>query len=389
MNRHWTVKLDDVAEINPRAPKKLADDNDVAFVPMSAVSEEGRLEEHSTRPYSEVKKGYTYFERGDVLVAKITPCFENGKAALVENLAEQVGFGSTEFHVLRPGPDLDGRYLFYMLWNEKFRASATGGMTGSAGQKRVPADLLRRTEIRLPSLEEQRRIAAILDKADALRQKRKRTIALLDSLTQSIFLEMFGHPAANPLGLPILKFGEIGQLDRGVSRHRPRNDPALLGGEHALIQTGDVANSGGYIISHSSSYSDLGLAQSKKWPAGTLCITIAANIANTGILEFDACFPDSVVGFSTDQPGLTEYVRVWLSFLKDNLERMAPASAQKNINLQVLRELSMPFPGASGVAEFGLRMRQLRTASLRLARAEEIAKNVFTSLQHRAFSGRL
>lgn len=145
MNRHWTVKLDDVAEINPRAPKHLADDDHVAFVPMLAVSEDGSLGEHGTRPYLEVKKGYTYFERGDILVAKITPCFENGKAALVDNLAEQVGFGSTEFHVLRPGPDLDGRYLFYMLWNETFRAVATGGMTGSAGQKRVPSELLRRT----------------------------------------------------------------------------------------------------------------------------------------------------------------------------------------------------------------------------------------------------
>lgn len=165
---------------------------------MAAVSEEGRLEQHTTRPYAEVSKGYSYFERGDLLIAKITPCFENGKATLTEHLSEQTGFGSTEFHVLRPGPKLDAKYLFYLLWNERFRQSAAKGMTGSAGQKRVPVDLLRRTEIRLPLLEEQRRIAAILERADALRQKRKRAIALLDSLTQSIFLEMFGDPLHNP-----------------------------------------------------------------------------------------------------------------------------------------------------------------------------------------------
>src|SRR5690606_38147340 len=90
---------------------------------------------------------------------------------------------------------------------------------------------------------------------------------------------------------------ELGNLDRGVSKHRPRNEPALLGGPYPLVQTGDVANSEGYIQNHLSTYTELGLKQSKLWPAGTLCITIAANIANTGILTYDACFPDSVVGF--------------------------------------------------------------------------------------------
>lgn len=389
MNQHWTVRLDDVAEINPKPPKGIRSDTDVAFVPMAAVSEDGRLGEHVTRPYSEVSKGYSYFERGDLLVAKITPCFENGKAALVDNLAEQIGFGSTEFHVLRPGPDLNAKYLFYMLWNERFRAEASKAMTGSAGQKRVPADLLRRTELRLPPLDEQRRIAGILDKADALRQKRKRAVALLDSLTQSIFLEMFGDPVTNPKGWETKLLGEVGDLDRGVSKHRPRNDPRLLGGSHPLIQTGDVARSNGYISAFNATYSDWGLKQSRKWPAGTLCITIAANIANTGILEFASCFPDSVVGFRSNTEGLTEYVRVWMQFLQKTIERSAPTVAQKNINLEILRALPIPIPPLHLLRRFDERLQDLRMLRKNLIDQESKASSLFASLQHRAFTGQL
>jgi type I restriction enzyme S subunit len=200
------ARLGDVCEINPRAPKDIADETVVSFLPMSAVSEGGFVSTEEMRAYKDVKKGYTYFERGDVLIAKITPCFENGKAALADKISSQLGFGSTEFHVVRPSPDVDAKYVFYLLWNDKFRAVAEKGMTGSAGQKRVPADLLKRFELPLPPLDEQKRIAAILDKADQLRQKRRHAIALLDSLTQSVFLEMFGNVIENDKLLP---FGEI------------------------------------------------------------------------------------------------------------------------------------------------------------------------------------
>lgn len=189
--------LSEVCEVNPKTPKITDDDAAVSFLPMSAVSENGYIDFEEERRLAEVKKGYTYFERGDVLVAKITPCFENGKATETRDMKNKIGFGSTEFHVLRASEELHPRYLFYFVWNERFRYSVAKGMTGSAGQKRVPADLLKRTEIPLPPLNEQRRIAAILDKADSLRQKRKHAIALLDGLTQSIFLEMFGDLTAS------------------------------------------------------------------------------------------------------------------------------------------------------------------------------------------------
>jgi len=148
-------------------------------------------------------------------------------------------------------------------------------------------------EIPLPNPDKQKRIAAILDKADRLRRQRRFAQTLSDSFLQSVFIKMFGDPVANPMEWEKVPLSSFGNLDRGKSKHRPRNAPHLYGGPFPFVQTGDVANAMTYILSCSQYYSEEGLKQSKLWPAGTLCITIAANIAKTAILTFDACFPDS------------------------------------------------------------------------------------------------
>lgn len=233
-------------------------------------------------------------------------------------------------HIIPDSKISETRYLFHALRSMVPSIIARG--VGGA-QPNISQSIIRDLKIPLPPLPEQRRIAEILDKAEELRAKRRAALAHLDSLTQSIFIDMFGDPITNPKGWPKKKLGEIGLLDRGVSKHRPRNAPELLGGPYPLIQTGEVANSDGYIRDFTSTYSEFGFKQSKKWPAGTLCITIAANIAKTGILTFDACFPDSVVGFRAKESAVVEYVRVWLSFLQKALEDSAPESAQKNMGL--------------------------------------------------------
>jgi len=142
------------------------------------------------------------------------------------------------------------------------------------------------------------------------------------------------------------RFPEVGTFGRGKSKHRPRNDPALFdGGEHLMIQTGDVARSQGIIETYTNKYNDFGLAQSFKWPAGTLCITIAANIADSGILSFDACFPDSVVGFiPASMFENARYFEYFVRTAKANLLEFAPATAQKNINLEILTQVLIPLP---------------------------------------------
>jgi type I restriction enzyme S subunit len=283
--------------------------------------------------------------------------------------------GADGVKVLRPKIVADIKYLYYFLSSLR--------LTERGYDRHYK--YLNRFDIIMPPLNEQRRIAEILDKAEALRAKRRAALAQLDTLTQSIFLEMFGDPVVNQKNWKMQKLTNLGTLDRGVSKHRPRNAPELLGGLHPLVQTGDIANCDGYIRSYSNTYSDLGLKQSKKWPKGTLCITIAANIAKTGILTFDACFPDSVVGFRSEDPATVEFVRIWLSFLQKNLEDNAPESAQKNINLAILRNLDVPFPPIELQREFLNRVAALEELKnshrASLARLDEL----FASLQYRAF----
>ncbi|MCC6457981.1 MAG: restriction endonuclease subunit S [Caldilineaceae bacterium] len=176
------------------------------------------------RPYYEVSKGYTPFLDGDLLVAKITPCFENGKITQAR-IQYKFGFGSTEFHVVRPYRHLvDARYLLHFLRQEKVRLEGERKMTGSAGQRRVPVSFLANLEIPLPPLAEQQRIAAILDRADELRAKRRAALAQLDTLTQSIFIDMFGDPTTNPNEWPNSTIlGEVAEITSGVTKGRKLN----------------------------------------------------------------------------------------------------------------------------------------------------------------------
>lgn len=196
-----SVALSSVAELNPRQPQGLDPSGEATFLPMSSVSEDGRILRQERRSVGEVRKGFTYFERGDLVVAKITPCFENGKAALLDSLECPMGFGSTEFHVIRPDEQvLDAKYLYYLIRSPRFKFLGENAMTGAAGQKRVPAEFLAKYEIPLLPLTEQKRIAAILDKADCIRRKRQHAIELADEFLRAAFLEMFGDPVTNPKG---------------------------------------------------------------------------------------------------------------------------------------------------------------------------------------------
>lgn len=137
----------------------------------------------------------------------------------------------------------------------------------------------------------------------------------------------------------------LGELSRGRSKHRPRNDSKLFGGKYPFIQTGDVARSNGFIKNHNQTYNETGLAQSRLFPQDTLCITIAANIADTGIITYPACFPDSIVGFIPEE-GMFEvlFAMYYVRIVQNDLQTFAPATAQKNINLGILHQVAVPAP---------------------------------------------
>ncbi|MEN6387203.1 MAG: restriction endonuclease subunit S [Phycisphaerales bacterium] len=234
-------------------------------------------------------------------------------------------------------------YLYYALSSKttyrKFKMLAVGGVVNN-----LNSSIVKQVEFPLSPLEVQKKIAKTLDAASELIALRKKQLAELDHLIKATFYDMFGDPVVNEKGWEVKKLGSVGELARGISKHRPRNAPELLNGKYPLIQTGDVANAGLYITSYKQTYSDLGLEQSKMWEKGTLCITIAANIAKTAILNFNACFPDSIVGFKPYKLANVFFINIWFSFFQKILEEQAPESAQKNINLRILSDLDIIIP---------------------------------------------
>ncbi len=169
----WEWKdMPEVCLINPKRPRIQRDDkNPTSFIPMQAVDDRtGTIIDLQIRPYGEVKRGYTYFEENDVLMAKITPSMENGKAAIARNLIDGIGFGTTEFHVFRPRSNILPEWIFYFIRRKVFRETAKMSFRGAVGQQRVPEEFLLTQKIPLPnpndperSLAEQRRIVAYLD----------------------------------------------------------------------------------------------------------------------------------------------------------------------------------------------------------------------------------
>lgn len=184
-------------------------------------------------------------------------------------------------------------------------------------------------------------------------------------------------PFELPVGWEWARFPELGQFGRGKSKHRPRNDPALFNPPiYPVIQTGEVARAKGVIQEYHSKYSEEGLAQSRLWPKGTLCITIAANIADSAVLGFDACFPDSVVGFvPAEAIGEASYFLAFMETARTQLIAFAPATAQKNINLEILESVLIPIPPLAEMTRIVTRVTALRRlcADLRQRLAEREA----------------
>ena len=169
--------LSQISIINPKksANGTVDDELEVSFLPMKCVEElSGKYDLSNTRNYGQVKKGYTYFKNGDIIFAKITPCMENGKIAIVDNLKNEMGFGSTEFHVIRLKDKLVQKYYFHYLLQDNFRYTAKQNMTGTAGQLRVSSNYLKETLVPLPPLNEQKRIVSkieeLLSKIDSTKQ---------------------------------------------------------------------------------------------------------------------------------------------------------------------------------------------------------------------------
>ena len=286
--------------------------------------------------------------------------------------------------VLHPKNDIClPRFLMYALRGKR---TYIENRAKGVAQKGIYLKEVSDIDIYIPDISNQEIIINKLDKVNTIIKLRQEELLALDNLIKARFVEMFGDPVSNSYGFPEATLPELGELGRGVSKHRPRNDSKLLGGDYPLIQTGDVANAGLYITSYGGTYSELGLKQSKMWNKGTLCITIAANIAKTAILEFDACFPDSVVGFIANEKTNNIFIHYWFSFFQAILESQAPESAQKNINLKILSELKVIVPKKEKQDEFVEFIEQVYKSKVAVQKALDETQMLFDSLMQEYFN---
>ena len=288
------------------------------------------------------------------------------------------------------------------------------------GTPHLNANILKASKLVVPSIPEQQRIVSRIEELfsslDNAVETLHKTKEQLTVYRQAVLKEAFeGHftshlkikvtlpwaDVGKDSSLPILPnewryvpLKELGDLGRGKSKHRPRNDPKLfIDGKYPFIQTGEVKSARKYITDYLKQYGDFGLQQSKLWPKGTLCITIAANIAETAFLEIDACFPDSVVGFTPSKNILAEYIRYFIESQKLRLWAFAPATAQKNINLDTLENLIVPYcdikEQAAVISEIESRMSVCdsieQTVNTALAQAEAMRQSILKY----AFEGHL
>lgn len=274
-----------------------------------------------------------------------------------------IGRGLT---AIRPSADLDLKYLLYFFRYYEVQLQEKG--TGTTF-KAITQDVVKNIEIPIPDIDEQKRIVSKVDELfselDNGVETLKKTKQQLAVYRQAVLKEAFeGKFTAHipcdvelswaseetkslpaiPKEWQYIALSNLGDLGRGKSKHRPRNDPKLFeGGKYPFLQTGEVKAAKQYITEYSKMYGEFGLQQSKLWPKGTLCITIAANIAETAFLGIDACFPDSVVGFTPYEHIIPEYIKYFIESQKLRLWAFAPATAQKNINLDTLENLIVPY----------------------------------------------
>ena len=323
-------------------------------------------------PFSE--KSFKIAHKDSVLI-----CMEGGSAGKkVAFNTEDVCFGN-KLVAIEANNTCNPRYIFYYLLSDQFGKSFKNLMNGVIGG--VSINKFKEIDIPVPSLSEQNKIVKTLDdafeKLKKVKQNTERNLQNSKELFESYLNDVFSNPG---MGWEQKTLEEISfDFGRGKSKHRPRNDKKLYGGIYPFIQTGDIRNSSHFITEYTQTYNEIGLAQSKLWPKGTICITIAANIAETGILTFDACFPDSVIGIMVDpnkaESGFVEYL---LQFFKTLIQSKGKGSAQANINMGTFENQKFPFPS---VLEQRKLIQKLDQLSEKTQKLESLYKQKLESIE--------
>jgi restriction endonuclease S subunit/predicted ATPase len=301
---------------------------------------------------------------------------------------------------------VDPRFLFSWIQSSEVQKKVESLATGATNQIELGRAMIASMRIPIAPLNEQKRIADKLDdflaRVEACRDRLDHVSLALKCFRQSVLSAATSGELTKDWRVSNKRsfdwervhLSDVGQIGRGKSKHRPRNDSRLYGGPYPFIQTGDVTQSGGLLNTHSQTYSEFGLSQSKLWPTGTVCITIAANIGDTAILTYPACFPDSIVGFVADpQKCIPHFLKWSIDMIRDDLQASAPATAQKNINLSILNEVEFYCPPYDEQYEVVRRVEALFDYADRIEafhhNAYEQLERLIPALLDKAFRGEL
>ena len=361
-------KTSELGEVlNPILNKKVSE-SFFTFIGMQDVSEEAKIINQTILPISQLRSGLTYFEKNDVLVAKITPCFENGKGGYANNLKTEIGFGSTEFHILRANQRADAEFIYYWTINPKFRQQLTLDMVGSAGHKRVPFQALHKFKISLPPLPEQTAIATALSDTDALigslktliaKKKAIKLSAMQNLLSGKIRLPEFAlRPDRSPktthqteLGLlpedwEIHRVGDFTDCTAGGTPSTQVS--SYWGGEIPWMSSGELHLKQVYNVAGRITQKGLENSSTKFVPANSVLIGLAGQGKTRGtvaISKISLCTNQSIAAiFPTDEFNST-FLFYNLENRYDELRALSTGDGGRGgLNLTIIRNVLVKFP---------------------------------------------
>lgn len=349
--------------------KKVSDYELVSFIGMQDVSEDAQLKNNTQLPFKEVKSGFTYFEKGDVLLAKITPCFENGKGCHTADLPTNVGFGSTEFHVLRENEDSDSRFIYFWTTDKKFRASLESEMVGSAGHRRVPLVAIEKYLIPCPpNLQEQSAIADSLSDINnfilaleklIVKKQAIKTATMQRLLTGKTRLPQFAlRKDGSAKGYKKSELGEIpedwvvtsiGQFTDCCAGGTPSTKiSAYWGGTHPWMSSGELHLKQVYAVADYITDEGLVNSSTKYVPKNSVLVGLAGQGKTRGtvaINRIELCTNQSIAAIFPSKHHSTEFLFYNLDSRYEELRSLSTGDGGRGgLNLTIIRKLHLAFP---------------------------------------------
>ena len=352
----WAVeRLRFRVRLNPSFSKPLSTDLPVSFLPMEAIGDDGALDLERTRPVGEIASGYTYFEDGDVAIAKITPCYENGKGAVLAGLAEGVGFGTTELIVMRPTQNDCPQWLYYLTMCSAFRLPGEAFMQGAGGQKRVPDLFVKDYFAPIPPPDEQQAIADYLDtetaRIDTLVQEKEELIGLLKEARSATITEAVSRGLCPSVPLKSSGLHFLGNVPKHWKKFKvahafgtssgttpPTDEPKWYEGDVPWVQSSELREN---VVFSTEKKVTVEAVQKfsalKIYPAGTLLLAMyGATIGRVGLLGVPATTNQACCALHPLGEISTQFFCWWLQAYRDELVARGYGWGQPNISATLI-----------------------------------------------------